>query len=69
MVKETFESKLAELNKLIDEIEAGQDGLNVSIEKYAKAQKLADELAEMLGQAKQSLGIEVEETGNEEEEE
>lgn len=71
MANETFESKLAELNKLIDQIEGGKDGLNTSIEKYAQAQKLADELSEMLAGAKKSLGIEneVEEASEEGEEE
>lgn len=56
----SFEEKLEQLNKLIEEIEDGKDGLNVSIEKYAQAQKLADELGEMLEQARESLGIEEE---------
>lgn len=53
----SFEDKLGELNKLIDEIESGKDGLNTSIEKYAQAQKLADELSKMLEGAKESLGL------------
>lgn len=57
----SFEDKLGELNKLIDEIESGKDGLNTSIEKYAQAQKLADELSKMLEGAKESLGLEEEE--------
>lgn len=69
MAKDTFESKLTELNQLIDEIESGKDGLNTSIEKYSRAQKLADELGEMLGQAKESLGIEEDDHADEGEEE
>lgn len=71
MANETFESKLAELNKLIDEIESGKDGLNTSIEKYAQAQKLADELSKMLAGAKESLGLvdDADETPEDEEEE
>lgn len=58
MAKETFEEKLKELEKLIADIEDGKGGLNSSIEKYSEAQKLADELAKMLGGAKSSLGLE-----------
>ncbi len=53
----SFEDKLKELEKLISEIESGEDGLNKSIEKYAKAQELADELGKMLEGAKESLNI------------
>lgn len=66
MSEKSFEDKLKELEKLIDEIESGKDGLNISIEKYSEAQKLADELAEMLKGAKESLEIEEEEEEGEE---
>ncbi|HRV75783.1 MAG: exodeoxyribonuclease VII small subunit [Candidatus Nomurabacteria bacterium] len=61
MADKNFEDKLKDLEKLIDEIESGKDGLNTSIEKYSEAQKLADELAEMLSDAKESLDLEEEE--------
>jgi len=61
MVEKSFEEKLKELERLIAEIESGKDGLNTSIEKYSEAQKLADELSEMLKGAKDSLGVEDEE--------
>ena len=61
MAEQTFEEKLEELNRLIEEIEEGKDGLNTSIDKYGQAQKLAVELAEMLASAKELLGLEDEE--------
>lgn len=67
MVEKSFENKLQQLEKLISEIEEGRDGLNQSIEKYAEAQKLADELAKMLEGAKESLGLEEEVDEGEEE--
>jgi exodeoxyribonuclease VII small subunit len=70
MSKESsFEEKLEQLNGLIADIEAGKDGLNSSIEKYAQAKKLADELSEMLSGAKESLGLEEEEISTDEDEE
>jgi len=65
----SFEDKLKELEKLISEIESGKEGLNTSIEKYSEAQKLADELAELLKGAKEALDLEDEEESADEGEE
>ncbi len=65
----TFEDKLKELEKLVAEIEQGNDGLNKSIEKYAQAQELVKELTEMLKGVKESLNLEPEEESEELEEE
>jgi exodeoxyribonuclease VII small subunit len=54
-VDDGFEDKLRELESLIEEIEAGKDGLNSSVEKYAKAQDLAAQLEKILKGAKDSI--------------
>lgn len=67
----SFEKKLKQLNKLIADIESGKDGLNQSIERYAQAKMLADELSEMLAGAKKSIELEsdLEDSSDEDEEE
>lgn len=62
----SFEDKLKELEALIKEIEAGKDGLNSSVEKYAHAQDLAAQLEKILRGAKEAT--QPEEEDNEEEE-
>lgn len=55
MAKEvTFEEKLKELEELVEEIEAGEAGLNKSVEKYAQAQKILEELEGMLTKAREA---------------
>ena len=69
-IDDDFEGKLRELEGLIEEIEAGKDGLNSSVEKYSKAQELATQLEQILKGAKDSVSKEVEEDlGDNEEEE
>ncbi len=68
-IDDDFEGKLRELERLIEEIEAGKDGLNSSVEKYAKAQELATQLEQILKGAKDSISSELEEESADNEEE
>jgi exodeoxyribonuclease VII small subunit len=63
-----FEGQLKELEGLIQAIESGKDGLNSSVEKYAKARDLAKQLEDILAGAKSVIEKEeLEGTGEEEE--
>lgn len=68
-IDDDFEGKLKELESLIEQIEAGKDGLNSSVEKYAKAQELAAQLEQILKGAKDSVSSESEEESADNEEE
>ncbi len=60
-----FEDQLKELETLIQAIESGKDGLNSSVEKYAKARDLAKQLEDILAGAKSVIEKERPEGTNE----
>lgn len=55
MAKETFEENLKELEKIIGELENGNVDLEVAIEKYTEAMKLAKVCNEKLNSATQKV--------------
>lgn len=59
----TFEEKVTSLEKIISELENGSIGLEESIEKYAKAVKLAKECDEKLKKIEEKVNKIVSENG------
>ena len=66
MVKEKFEDKLNELEKIVSELEKGDVDLDAAIEKYTTAMKLAKECSEKLKNAEENINKILTETGKEE---
>ena len=53
--EQSFEDKLAELEKIINELESGNVNLDDAIEKYTKAMKLAKECSTKLNKATEKV--------------
>lgn len=65
--KETFETNMAELEKMIDELESGEVHLEKSIEMYAKAMHLAKSCDEKLKKIEEQVSQILTENGQLEE--
>lgn len=61
--KETFETNMAELEKVINELESGEIRLEASIEMYAKAMKLAKNCDEKLKKIEEQVSQILSENG------
>lgn len=64
--EEKFETKLAELEKMVAELERGDVDLDEAIDKYTKAMKLAKECSEKLKNAEENINKILTENGKEE---
>lgn len=53
--EQSFEDKLAELEKIVNELESGNVNLDDAIEKYTKAMKLAKECSTKLKKATEKV--------------
>ncbi len=53
--EQSFEDKLAELEKIVNELESGNVNLDDAIEKYTKAMKLAKECSTKLNKATEKV--------------
>ena len=65
--KQTFEANMAELEKIINELENGEIHLEKSIEMYAKAKKLAKDCDEKLKKIEEQVSQILKENGQLEE--
>ncbi len=65
--KQTFEANMAELEKIINELENGEIHLEKSIEMYAKAMKLAKDCDEKLKKIEEQVSQILKENGQLEE--
>ena len=59
----TFEEKLSELEKIVNELESGEIDLDSSIEKYTNAMKLVKECSEKLKNVEEQVNKIVSENG------
>lgn len=68
MAKEelTFEEKLSNLEKIVDELEKGDINLDDAINKYSEAMKLAKECSDKLKNAEENVNKILKENGIEE---
>lgn len=64
--EEKFETKLAELEKMVAELERGDVDLDEAIDKYTKAMKLAKECSEKLKNVEENINKILTENGKEE---
>lgn len=55
MKEKSFEEKLEELEKIVNELESGEVKLDSAIEKYSKAMKLAKECSDKLNTAEKTI--------------
>ncbi len=55
MKEKSFEEKLDELEKIVNELESGNVKLDTAIEKYSKAMKLAKECSDKLNSAEEII--------------
>jgi len=60
---EKFEEKFQELEKIVGELESGNTDLDLSIEKYTKAMKLAKECGDKLTAASEKVNKILDEDG------
>ena len=66
MEAKTFEEKLGELEKMVNELEKGDVNLDDAIEKYTKAMTLAKECSDKLKEAEENVNKILTERGKEE---
>ena len=66
METKTFEEKLSELEKMVNELEKGDVNLDDAIEKYTKAMSLAKECSDKLKEAEENVNKILTENGKEE---
>ena len=66
METKTFEEKLSELEKMVNELEKGDVNLDDAIEKYTKAMTLAKECSDKLKEAEENVNKILTENGKEE---
>lgn len=66
METKTFEEKLSELEKMVNELEKGDVNLDDAIEKYTKAMTLAKECSDKLKEAEENVNKILTESGKEE---
>ncbi len=64
MKEKTFEEKLDELEKIVGELENGDVKLDVAIEKYSQAMKLAKECSDKLNKAEETVSKILKENGD-----
>lgn len=55
MKEKSFEEKLEELEKIVNELESGEVKLDSAIEKYSKAMNLAKECSDKLNKAEETI--------------
>lgn len=55
MKEKSFEEKLDELEKIVNELESGEVKLDSAIDKYSKAMKLAKECSDKLNNAEETI--------------
>ncbi len=55
MKEKTFEEKLEELEKIVEELESGEVKLDSAIDKYGKAMKIAKECSDKLNKAEETV--------------
>ncbi len=55
MKEKSFEEKLDELEKIVNELESGDVKLDLAIEKYSKAMKLAKDCSDKLNSAEETI--------------
>ncbi len=58
-----FEEKFKELEQIVNELEKGEADLDLSIEKYTKAMKLAKECGDKLTEASKKVNKIIDEDG------
>ncbi len=68
MSKESFESKMEELEKIVNELEKGEMNLEDSLVKFEEGMKLSKECNNMLEEAEKRITILLEKNGEIEEE-
>ena len=66
METKTFEEKLSELEKMVNELEKGDVNLDDAINKYTKAMTLAKECSDKLKEAEENVNKILTESGKEE---
>lgn len=66
METKTFEEKLSELEKMVNELEKGDVNLDDAIEKYTKAMTIAKECSDKLKEAEENVNKILTESGKEE---
>ena len=66
METKTFEEKLSELEKMVNELEKGDVNLDDAIEKYTKAMTLAKECSDKLKETEENVNKILTESGKEE---
>jgi len=64
MKEKSFEEKLEELEKIVNELESGEVKLDSAIEKYSEAMKLAKECSDKLNKAEKTVTKILNESGN-----
>ena len=64
MEKKKFEDLMADLEKIVKELESGEIDLEASIEKYTEAMKLVKICGEKLSKASESVNKILSENGN-----
>ncbi len=62
--EESFEEKMKELEKIVNELESGEIDLDASIEKYTKAMKLVKECDDKLKNIEEQVNKIVKENGD-----
>lgn len=55
MKEKSFEEKLEELEKIVNELESGEVKLDSAIDKYGKAMKIAKECSDKLNKAEETI--------------
>lgn len=64
MKEKTFEIAIKELEKIIQELESGEVGLDTSINKYTEAMKLIEFCEEKLKNANETINKIIDDNGN-----